>query len=52
MVELALAKGAASLLIPVACRKALIDLSDEAATKVQLLFYADAGDALRKALAD
>ena len=52
VVELALAKGAAYLLIPVACRKALIDLSDEAATKVQLLFYADVGDALRKALAD
>ena len=52
VVELALAKGAANLLMPVACRKALIDLSDEAATKVQILFYADVGDALRKALAD
>jgi ATP-dependent Lon protease len=52
VVELALAKGAANLLMPVACRKALIELSDEAATKVQILFYADVADALRKALAD
>lgn len=52
VVELALAKGAAYLLMPVACRKALVDLSDEAATKVQILFYADASDALRKALTD
>lgn len=40
------------LLMPVACRKALVDLSDEAATKVQILLYADAADALRKALVD
>jgi ATP-dependent Lon protease len=52
VVELALAKGATYLLMPVACRKALVDLSDEAATKVQILFYSDASDALRKALAD
>lgn len=45
-------KGAAYLLMPVACRKALVDLSDEAATKVQILYYADATDALRKALVD
>ena len=52
VVELALAKGATYLLMPVACRKALVDLSDEAATKVQILFYSDASDALRKALVD
>jgi ATP-dependent Lon protease len=50
--ELALAKGATYLLMPVACRKGLIDLSDEAATKVQVLFYVDVGDALRKAMSD
>ncbi|MDQ2801921.1 MAG: BREX system Lon protease-like protein BrxL [Pseudomonadota bacterium] len=52
VVELALAKGAAYVLMPVACRKALVDLSDEAATRVQVLYYADVADALRKALAD
>jgi ATP-dependent Lon protease len=52
VVELALAKGATYLLMPVACRKALIDLSDDAATRVQILFYSDVPDALRKALAD
>ncbi|MGO8175833.1 protease Lon-related BREX system protein BrxL [Rhizobium ruizarguesonis] len=50
VVELAMEKGANAVLVPVACRRALIDLSDEVATKVQVLFYADASDALRKAL--
>ena len=50
VVEHALAKGATTVLLPVTCRRPLVDLSDEAATKVQLLYYADAGDALRKAL--
>ena len=50
VVELALEKGAAAVLMPVSCRRALIDLSDDVATKVQVLFYADAADALRKAV--
>ena len=50
VVELALEKSAAMILLPVSCRRALIDLSDEVATKVQVLFYADASDALRKAI--
>ena len=50
VVELAMEKGATSVLVPVSSRRALIDLSDEVATKVQVLFYADAPDALRKAL--
>jgi ATP-dependent Lon protease len=50
VVEHALSKGATTALIPVACRRALVDLSDDVATKVQLLYYADAADALRKAL--
>jgi hypothetical protein len=29
-------------------RRQLVELSDDVATKVQLLFYSDAGDALRK----
>jgi ATP-dependent Lon protease len=52
VVELAMEKGAAAVLIPVSCRRALIDLSDDVATKVQVLFYADAADALRKAVHD
>ena len=50
VVELAMEKGANAVLVPVSSRRALIDLSDEVATKVQVLFYADASDALRKAL--
>lgn len=52
VVELALEKGASTVMMPVSCRRTLIDLSDDVATKVQVLFYADAPDALRKALHD
>jgi ATP-dependent Lon protease len=38
LVELALEKGATAVLMPVSCRRALIDLSDDVATKVQVLF--------------
>jgi ATP-dependent Lon protease len=38
------------VLMPISCRRGLVDLSDDVATKVQVLFYADAADALRKAL--
>jgi ATP-dependent Lon protease len=50
IVEHALSKGASTVLIPVSARRALVDLSDDVATKVQVLFYADAADALRKAV--
>ena len=52
IVELAMEKGANVALVPVSSRRALIDLSDDVATKVQVLYYADAPDALRKALHD
>lgn len=52
VIELAMEKGANAVLVPVSSRRALIDLSDDVATKVQVLFYADAPDALRKALHD
>ena len=52
VVELAMERGANTVLVPVSSRRALIDLSDDVATKVQVLFYADAPDALRKALHD
>ncbi len=52
VIELAMEKGADTVLVPVSTRRALIDLSDDVATRVQVLFYADAPDALRKALHD
>lgn len=52
LAELAIEKGAKSLLLPVACRKQLFDLSDDMATKLDIEFYQDARDALLKALAD
>ena len=50
--ELAIEKGAATLLIPVSARKQLNDLSDDMATRISILYYADARDALLKALGD
>jgi ATP-dependent Lon protease len=52
VVELAMEKGAGTVLMPVACRRQLVDLSDEAAARVQIVFYLDPADALRKALYD
>ncbi|MFC2134715.1 BREX system Lon protease-like protein BrxL [Bacteroidota bacterium] len=50
--EISVEKGAAALLLPVSCRKQLIDLSDEMATKVDIQFYSDARDALLKSIID
>ncbi len=50
--ELAVEKGAVTLLLPVSARRQLADLSDEMATKVSVQFYADVRDALLKALGD
>jgi ATP-dependent Lon protease len=50
--EIAIEKGATSLLMPVTCRRQLFDLSDEMATKVDIQFYSDARDALLKAILD
>ena len=52
LAELAVEKGAKSLLLPVTCRKQLFDLSDDMATKLDIEFYQDGRDALLKALAD
>lgn len=52
LVEIAVEKGASAILMPVSCRKLLMDLSDEMATKVDIQFYQDARDALLKAIAD
>src|SRR5262245_36118853 len=51
VVEIAIEKGANSILMPVSTRKQLNDLPDDLATKITVLYYADARDALLKALA-
>ncbi|MGE5580212.1 MAG: protease Lon-related BREX system protein BrxL [Bacillota bacterium] len=48
--ELAVEKGAFQLLMPVSARRQLLELPDELATKVNIVFYSDAADALTKAL--
>ena len=50
--ELAVEKGATTLLIPISARRQLNDLSDEMAMKISILFYADVREALIKALGD
>ena len=50
VVELAIEKGASLVLMPVSARRQLNDLSDEMATKIDVLYYADARDGLLKAL--
>jgi len=50
--EIAVEKGANALLMPVSCRRDLVDLSDDMATKVDIQFYSDARDALLKAIAE
>lgn len=52
MVEIAVEKGATAVLMPVACRRQLFDLSDDMATKIDIQFYSDARDALLKAISD
>lgn len=48
--ELALEKGASTLLMPISSRKQLFDLPDETATKINIEFYADITDAFLKAI--
>jgi len=50
--ELAVEKGASVLLMPVAARRQLYDLSDDMATKIDVQFYQDARDALLKAIVE
>jgi len=50
--ELAVERSAATLLIPVSARRQLNDLSDDMATRISILYYADARDALLKALGE
>ncbi len=48
--ELAVEKGATTLLMPVAARRQLFELPDQLATKISIEFYADAADAFLKAI--
>jgi ATP-dependent Lon protease len=50
--EIAIEKGATTLLIPISARRQLNELSDEMAMKISVLYYADAREALIKALGD
>ena len=50
LVEIAVEKGATCILLPVNCRRQLIDLSDDLALKASILFYYDAKDAVLKAM--
>lgn len=52
VVELAVEKGASLVLMPVSARKQLVELSDEMATKINVLFYGDVREAFVKAIAD
>ena len=52
VVESAVDKGAKTALLPVSSRKQLIELDDDIATRVTVVFYSDARDALLKALAE
>ena len=51
VVEVAVEKVGASILMPISSRRQLIDLPDELAAKITLHFYLDARDALPKSLA-
>ena len=50
--EMAVKKGASALLMPVACRRQLIELSDDMATKVDIQFYSDSRDVLLKSISE
>ena len=51
VVEVAVEKGAASILMPISSRRQLNDLPDDVAAKITIHYYLDARDALMKALA-
>jgi ATP-dependent Lon protease len=50
--ELAVEKGATTLLMPISARRQLFDLPDSLATKISIEFYADSKDAFLKALVE
>jgi ATP-dependent Lon protease len=50
IIEVAVEKGAGTVLMPVSARKQLFELSDDMATQINIQFYSDTPDALFKAL--
>lgn len=48
--EVAVEKGAAQVLMPISSRRQLLELPDEMATKVNIVFYSDPADAFVKAI--
>jgi len=50
--ELAVEKGATTLLMPISARRQLFDLLDELAIKIRIEFYSDSPDALLKAVVE
>ncbi len=52
LAELAVEKGASSILVPLNARKQLNDLSDSMITKINIQYYTDLKDCLVKALLD
>ena len=50
--ELAIEKGASTLLVPVSCRKQMVELPDDLATKIDVQYYADVRDALLKVIVE
>jgi len=52
LAEIAVEKGATSILIPLNARKQLNDLSDDMITKINIQYYTDLKDCLIKALLD
>lgn len=52
LAEIAVEKGATAILMPVSCRRQLVDLSDDMATKIDIQYYSDAKDALLKAIVE
>lgn len=52
MAERAIERGGNTLLVPISARRDPYELSNEMATKISVLFYTDAREALLKALCD
>lgn len=50
--ELAIERGATTLLIPISARRQLNELSDDMAMRISILYYGDVREALFKALGD
>ncbi|MFH1688890.1 MAG: BREX system Lon protease-like protein BrxL, partial [Candidatus Eisenbacteria bacterium] len=48
--ELGVEKGAAQLLMPISSRRQLLELPDDMATRINIVFYSDAADAFLKAI--